>query len=661
MEQFQQPVLSNKFLNILASTSTSTDSIVFKRAIASSDKHIIGDLKAFDDTYIQTLKKSAESTFSDVQQVDNNIILVSVFSSNGNVKDYEINTVIYTAMYKGQEFLAFSQITNWPIRVPAGNDSEVYNLTLKPKVVLSSTNAISTTISPEALATNERVDAKERNLQKQLDDASKDRKSIWNNFTSFISKKGAQTVDSALTFTQKLNGRITLADRADSAASADKLKDGDQTINGNVSVPKDNTMVNVGNDNDIALVKKNGQGGTLVIGNGKVFRLQKSNNANILPTDSFTDLMTLDQNGNLKANSFIGVSSSALEMRMQILSETDMNNYIDSGLYRLYGVYVKNYRHSNIVYGILFVNFYGNNRQQLFFDNSDNTINIRWYTNNKWTNWDSLARSSQPTTWIGSQTFSGGIEISHATPFIDFHYGKNTKDFTSRIIEDREGRLNFLDGSSKKQTLGANIDGNAETSNIARSPQVIGLSPNTDLNTIKTPGSYSLQGGRPINSPVSNWFSLTVTSIGSYNGTQILQNSNTGEIWTRGWNEANKFTIWTLLNQQESKMFPADLNGSADQSHNISVSVLNNIAYISGYFHVTIQRGFGDVVGNLSVTPNKSIFTPVFINGEKYGSGEMVLRTNGDFSFDAIKLNDGKNVVPAESYVYLSPFSFPLV
>lgn len=35
----------------------------------------------------------------------------------------------------------------------------------------------------------------------------------------------------------------------------------------------------------------------------------------------------------------------------------------------------------------------------------------------------------------------GYIELYHATPFIDFHYGRSTADYTSRIIEEADGRL----------------------------------------------------------------------------------------------------------------------------------------------------------------------------------------------------------------------------
>lgn len=43
-------------------------------------------------------------------------------------------------------------------------------------------------------------------------------------------------------------------------------------------------------------------------------------------------------------------------------------------------------------------------------------------------------------TLTGSTTFPS-IELSHSTPFIDFHYGKSTADNTSRIIESASGTL----------------------------------------------------------------------------------------------------------------------------------------------------------------------------------------------------------------------------
>jgi len=41
----------------------------------------------------------------------------------------------------------------------------------------------------------------------------------------------------------------------------------------------------------------------------------------------------------------------------------------------------------------------------------------------------------------GSLFGAGYIEMSGSTPFIDFHHGSSTADFTSRIISSASGRL----------------------------------------------------------------------------------------------------------------------------------------------------------------------------------------------------------------------------
>lgn len=41
------------------------------------------------------------------------------------------------------------------------------------------------------------------------------------------------------------------------------------------------------------------------------------------------------------------------------------------------------------------------------------------------------------------QTESGGIELFHASPFIDFHFNKSTSDYTARIINDAADQLTF--------------------------------------------------------------------------------------------------------------------------------------------------------------------------------------------------------------------------
>lgn len=42
---------------------------------------------------------------------------------------------------------------------------------------------------------------------------------------------------------------------------------------------------------------------------------------------------------------------------------------------------------------------------------------------------------------VNSRGTSAGLEMSGSTPYIDFHFGNSAKDYTSRIIEEAEGKL----------------------------------------------------------------------------------------------------------------------------------------------------------------------------------------------------------------------------
>ena len=55
---------------------------------------------------------------------------------------------------------------------------------------------------------------------------------------------------------------------------------------------------------------------------------------------------------------------------------------------------------------------------------------------------------SSDVTVSGSLRGNAGIELYHSTPFIDFHYGNSTADYTSRIIENASGTLSILANTS---------------------------------------------------------------------------------------------------------------------------------------------------------------------------------------------------------------------
>ncbi|PWT40954.1 pyocin knob domain-containing protein, partial [Limosilactobacillus reuteri] len=65
---------------------------------------------------------------------------------------------------------------------------------------------------------------------------------------------------------------------------------------------------------------------------------------------------------------------------------------------------------------------------------------------------------------------------------------------------------------------------------------------------IKQPGFYHAMRTTGItNSPQPAWFDLTVNADSQYNGTQILQDTEHNEIYSRTWHNGNTFTEWKRL------------------------------------------------------------------------------------------------------------------
>ena len=54
----------------------------------------------------------------------------------------------------------------------------------------------------------------------------------------------------------------------------------------------------------------------------------------------------------------------------------------------------------------------------------------------------------------GTTISYGAIELTHATPYIDFHFGRSTEDFDVRLINDEAGVLRLVGDSGVALRLG---------------------------------------------------------------------------------------------------------------------------------------------------------------------------------------------------------------
>lgn len=71
------------------------------------------------------------------------------------------------------------------------------------------------------------------------------------------------------------------------------------STNGSIQTLSDNTMINVGNNSDLALVKKVSNSGFIGVGVNAGFAVKRSNASSVDPSNTFTDLFTVRTNGDL--------------------------------------------------------------------------------------------------------------------------------------------------------------------------------------------------------------------------------------------------------------------------------------------------------------------------------------------------------------------------
>ncbi|HIG8243249.1 TPA: tail fiber domain-containing protein [Klebsiella pneumoniae] len=67
-------------------------------------------------------------------------------------------------------------------------------------------------------------------------------------------------------------------------------------VNGNVNCMADNAMIYLGKNSDLALLKKSGQGGTIAVGSGTPFKIQRTNTATVSPASTVEDILVIGTN-----------------------------------------------------------------------------------------------------------------------------------------------------------------------------------------------------------------------------------------------------------------------------------------------------------------------------------------------------------------------------
>lgn len=143
----------------------------------------------------------------------------------------------------------------------------------------------------------------------------------------------ALTGSGDITLTDPITGKqVTVPAIAGMAKASDlnalaKLTGGNK-LDGSQVITSDNAGFILGKNSDLALLKKQGQGGTIAVGSGTPFRIQRSRASTVSPSDTFDDILIIDGNnqttlpgalsagGNIDNTSNGKVLTQAIELSM---------------------------------------------------------------------------------------------------------------------------------------------------------------------------------------------------------------------------------------------------------------------------------------------------------------------------------------------------------
>ncbi|HBU7341341.1 tail fiber domain-containing protein, partial [Klebsiella sp. BA397-4A_EMB] len=108
----------------------------------------------------------------------------------------------------------------------------------------------------------------------------------------------ALTGSGNITLTDPITGKqVTVPAIAGMAKASDlnalaKLTGGNK-LDGSQVITSDNAGFILGKNSDLALLKKQGQGGTIAVGSGTPFRVQRSRATTVSPADTFDDILVI--------------------------------------------------------------------------------------------------------------------------------------------------------------------------------------------------------------------------------------------------------------------------------------------------------------------------------------------------------------------------------
>lgn len=229
------------------------------------------------------------------------------------------------------------------------------------------------------------------------------------------------------------------------------------------------------------------------------------------------------------------------------------------------------------------------------------------------------------------------------TLFWEFKNNGSLRTPANNLLTENGGKWNFKTDNGVKMIIGADLDGIASG---ASSPKSNGIPVNTNLNNIKTDGFYTFQSGSITNSPVLEYFSLTVVTIGQNNGTQTLIDSNTGISWTRGWKVNGVFSEWTSNVPKSTSVLVYGLGTLFDASTYLTFVKYGNVVTVYGTLDTAkditgLASYNGENLTPVGYRPLREVKSQISHNSSNGGNkvrGDVSYGASGNISIDDVTI-----------------------
>lgn len=593
MSEYNKTILTNAGIDLARRANKGTATFQLTRGASSTD-NLSG--KTIEELQNLTQLPSVQQSviLSDVVNTTDNpdtVLGIRMTFDNQNLKTgYNVHTVGIYAKEPGKNEILYGIATaKTPEYIPYFGEQTLFKFDFLMYLVIGRTDKVTVEVSPDDVYRKKdtynkteidtkvsdavsKLNNKDAEIFKNLNDYKQENKTYHANFERSVTDRLGTKADKTIV-DQQFN---TKADKSntytkDEVNSRISPKADKSYVDGELSKKSDKATTYTKDEvnNKIAGQVKS-VNGHRADGNGEV-TLPKLKAKTLIGYDVKNKAATFDENAGFDGNGMFSrwpvdqlvINQLADAINAKLPIETGPNNadlLVNSGNKIVYwsgnGGGVKNLPPMNNKQWFFAIKLFDPGWGSVTVVDQDGTYWLNTKNGDVWTGWRSVITN----------------EHLKKLKFVKQSVNQNGDTFTDTKFVTQEA-----DGTFKINIYDSDWTAN-KVSWLLKNTQSYNIEANTNLNNIKAPGLYHCSGKSNISnlpSGVDTWFNLVVNAD-TWNGSQTLYATNTGQFYVRTWNSTS-FTAWRkIINEGD---FNNALANKADKSSVFTKTEVSNFLF----------------------------------------------------------------------------------